>query len=366
MEIKFVDLKAQYYSIKEEVDEAIQSILENTSFIGGPILEEFKNNFQEVVGVKHCIPCANGTDALYISMRMMGIGPGDEVITTASSWISTSESITQTGATPVFVDIDEFNTIDVTKIEAKITSATKAIIPVHLYGQMCDMPAIMQIAKKHGIKVLEDCAQSHLSAVDGKVAGLWGDIATFSFYPGKNLGAYGDAGCMVTNDDQLAEECKKFANHGSLVKHQHEIEGINSRMDTLQAAILNVKLPRLIEWTDARIRVAKKYTELLASVEDITVPKVRPNSKHSFHVYGIKSPKRDELKEFLKNKGVPTQIHYPKAMPFMKAYNRFGFQQSDFPNAHDLQETELSLPIYPEITDAEIAYIVDSLSQFKG
>jgi len=364
MQIHFVDLKAQYHSLKEEMDSAIADVLENTAFIGGENVSAFQRNFEQFYGVRHCVPCANGTDALYIAMKMMGIGAGAEVITTASSWISTSETISQTGAQPVFVDIDQFYTIDPSQIEAKITSRTKAIIPVHLYGQMCDMPSIMQIAKKHNLKVIEDCAQSHISELNGTRAGIWGHAGTFSFYPGKNLGAYGDAGCLITNNEQLATECKRYANHGALIKHQHDIEGINSRLDGLQAAILNVKLPHLVKWTDERIRVGSRYLELLADVKQIQLPKMRPDTLHSFHVFGIKFDDRKALQNFLNAKGIPTQIHYPNAMPFMKAYESLGAKPENFPNAYDLQEKEISLPIYPEMSDAQILYVTDAIKEF--
>lgn len=364
MKIPFLDLKAQYQSLKTEIDSAIFNIIENTAFIGGDSVETFSKSFEETYGVNHFVPLANGTDALYISMRMMGIGPGDEVITTASSWISTSETISQTGAKPVFVDIDEFHTINPALIEAKITARTKAIIPVHLYGQMCDMPAIMKIAEKHSLRVIEDCAQSHMSALNNKRAGLWGDIGTFSFYPGKNLGAYGDAGGLITNKEKLALDCKRYANHGALKKHEHEIEGVNSRLDGLQAAILNVKLPHLERWTAERVRVAELYLSKLSEVQEVELPKVRNNSLHSFHVFGIKVKDRDSLKTHLENAGIPTQIHYPKAMPFMKAYERLGAKPGDYPNSYNLQERELSLPVFPEMTEGQVDYIVSGIKEY--
>lgn len=364
MNIPFLDLKAQYYNLKEDIDKAIWSVIENTAFIGGEDVDRFREGFAKLYGVQHCVPCGNGTDALYIAMKMMGIGPGDQVITTASSWISTSETITQTGAQPVFIDIDEYYTIGANKIENKITGRTKAIIPVHLYGQVCNMPDIKRIAQSHNLKVIEDCAQSHLSSLGGKYAGLWGDIATFSFYPGKNLGAYGDAGCIITDNEELATACKRFANHGSLTKHNHEIEGINSRLDSIQAAVLNVKLPHLRKWTEERIRVANIYLELLKELPQVELPKIRKESVHSFHVFAIKVPNRNSLKRYLGEKGVATQVHYPRAMPFMKAYSSLGAGKGDYPNAYDLQERQLSLPIYPEMSDQQVAYVVDCIKSF--
>lgn len=357
MKIPFVDLKSQYYSIKGEIDIAISSVLEETAFIGGTHVKSFQENFQEKYNVNHCVPLANGTDAIYVALKMMGIGFGDEVITTASSWISTSETISQTGAKPVFVDIDKYYTIDPSKIEEKITSKTKAIIPVHLFGQMADMPNIMTIAKKYNLKVIEDCAQAHFSELEEKRAGLWGNCGTFSFYPGKNLGAYGDAGCLITNDAKLAEDCKKYANHGALTKHHHEIEGINSRLDGIQAAVLNVKLPYILNWTENRHKLSDLYRNKLAGVNFIKLPEIRENSKHTFHVFAIKVDDRTDLQRFLKEKGIATQIHYPKAMPFMPAYAYQKAEKKDYPNSYELQEKELSLPIYPEMTEEQLEYI---------
>ncbi len=364
MKIPFVDLKAQYYSIKSEIDMAIENVLENTAFIGGIHVEKFKDNFQDIYNVKHCVPLANGTDAIYVALKMMGVGVGDEVITTASSWISTSETISQTGATPVFIDIDDYFTIDVSKIEQKITDKTKAIIPVHLYGQMADMLGIIKIAEKYGLKVIEDCAQSHFSELKGKRAGLWGDCGTFSFYPGKNLGAYGDAGCLITNDTKLARRCKRYANHGALKKHHHEIEGINSRLDGIQAAILNIKIPYILDWTEKRRKVANFYMNNLKEIKQIKLPKIRKDSQHSFHVFGIRVTNREDLQEYLRLNGISSQIHYPKAMPFMPAYAYQKAKLKDYPNSYDLQENELSLPIYPELVEENLEYICEKIDYF--
>ena len=366
MKIPYVDLKAQYQALKPEMDLKVATIIENTAFIGGDELRKFSTDFATLYGVNHCIPLANGTDALFIAMKMMGVGYGDEVITTASSWISTSETISQTGATPVFVDIDEFNTINSSLIEDKITENTKVIIPVHLYGQMADMSMIMEIANKHDLKVIEDCAQSHFSELDGKRAGTWGDVGTFSFYPGKNLGAYGDAGALITNDDELAMKVKRYANHGSLKKHHHEVEGMNSRMDGLQAGVLNVKLPHIIKWTEERERVANRYFEGLDSVEGVVLPKVRINSKHSFHVFGIMVKNREKMMAWLSENNIASQVHYPKAMPFMPAYSYLNASPKDFPKAYVLQNEELSLPIYPEMTNLQIDFVVKKISEYVG
>jgi dTDP-4-amino-4,6-dideoxygalactose transaminase len=364
MKVPFVDLKAQYNSVKSEIDNAIATVISETSFIGGKHVEEFEKNFAALYGVKHCISLANGTDSLYVSMKMLGIGKGDEVITTAYSWISSSETISQTGAKPVFVDIDEFFTIDVDKLEEKITSKTKAIIPVHIHGQMCDMNRIMEIALKYNIPVIEDCAQSHFSEFKGIRAGVTGLVGSFSFYPGKNLGAYGDAGCLITNDDEFALKCKMYARHGALKKHQHIMEGINSRLDGIQAAILNVKLPHILKWTDSRINNANLYTTFLQDVIGIELPKVRRDVKHSYHLYVIKTEKRDELATFLKENGVDTAIHYPIALHNMEAYKYLNYTRSDFPNASYNEDKILSLPMYPELSVEQIKYVTELIKTF--
>src|ERR1700739_2030643 len=284
MKIPFVDLHAQYLSIKPEIDAAIAEVIAESAFVRGRHVEAFEKAWAKTIGVKHCISCGNGTDALYISMRALGVKPGDEVITTAHSWISTSETITQAGGRVVFCDTDyETFTIDPAQIEAKITSATVGIIPVHLYGQPADMDAIMAIARRHNLWVIEDSAQAHSAKYGGRIIGTFGNIATFSFYPGKNLGAYGDAGCLVTNDDHLAGWATAFARHGG--KNEHVMEGICSRMDGIQAAILNAKLPHLPAWTQARQRVAAGYDELLDGVGDIVTPTVACNRDHVYHLY---------------------------------------------------------------------------------
>src|SRR5580692_10286480 len=292
MKIPFVDLYAQYQTIKMDIDAAIADVIAQSSYIRGAGVDNFEKAWAQTVGVKHCVSCANGTDALYIAMRGLGLKPGDEVITTAHSWISTTETITQAGGRVVFCDTDNDTfTINTAHIEAKITPRTVGIIPVHLYGQSADMDAIMAIAQKHKLWVIEDCAQAHLTRYKGKLIGTFGNAATFSFYPGKNLGAYGDAGCATTNDDQLADWMTTYARHGG--KGEHIMEGINSRMDGLQGAVLNVKLPHLAAWTKARQRVAACYDELLKGIGDIVAPKVAPDRDHVYHLYVIRTGKRD-------------------------------------------------------------------------
>jgi dTDP-4-amino-4,6-dideoxygalactose transaminase len=365
MNVPFVDLKVQYRSIKEDIDKAIANVIEETAFVGGKYVNTFEKQFAELYGVKHCISCANGTDSLYILMKMLGIGAGDEVITAANSWISSSETISQTGATPVFVDIDPlYYSLDEKQLEAKITPRTKAIIPVHLHGQMCEMDTILSIASKHNIPVIEDCAQSHFSTYKGKRAGTMGIAGSFSFYPGKNLGAYGDAGCIITNDAALAESCKRFARHGALIKHQHTVEGINSRLDGLQAAILSSKLPHILEWTANRQANAKYYDKILSSIPQITTPKVRPETTHTFHLYVIRAERRDELAAYLKSNGIETAIHYPVPLPFMEAYKYLHHTPHDFPVSYKYQHEILSLPMYPELSKEMMDHVGTTIKAF--
>jgi len=371
MKVPFVDLHAQYLSIKNEIDNAISQIISQSAFIGGYWVKTFEENFASMLGVKHCIGVGNGTDALFIALKSLGIKHGDEVITTANSFIATPEAITQTGAKVVFVDCCEtdFN-IDVTKIESKITSKTKAILPVHLYGQPANMSAIKQIADKYNLFIIEDASQAHLAKIfidDSKnflFAGTFGDIGTFSFYPGKNLGAYGDAGAIVTNNDELAGWVRKYANHGRVSKYNHEMEGINSRLDALQAAILLVKLNHLQEWTNERRQIAMKYTSALNTLPSLICPSENEYVKHVYHLYVIRTKHRDNLKDFLVSHQIETGIHYPIALPNLEAYNYLKDQPSDFPVASQLQDEVLSLPIFPEITDKQIDYVISKIKNY--
>src|SRR6195952_2993109 len=288
MPVPFADLQLQYQTIKSEVDAAIAAVIRDNAFIRGPHVEAFEREFAAAVDIQHCVSCANGTDALSLAMAALKFEPGDEVITTAHSWISTSAMITHAGADVIFADTDDSTfTIDPAAIEATITPRTVGIIPVHLYGQPADMDAIMTIARKHRLWVIEDCAQAHLARYKGQQVGTFGAVATYSFYPGKNLGAMGDAGAVVTNDDALAEHMTMLARHGRLVKHQHHIEGINSRLDGMQAAILSAKLPHLQKWTQARQDAANVYDAGLNQIKDIAVPAVAPERSHVYHLYTI-------------------------------------------------------------------------------
>src|SRR6201996_1840742 len=325
MPVPFADLQLQYQNIKSEVDAAIASVIRDNAFIRGPSGEAFEREFGEAAEIRHCVSCANGTDALYLAMTALKVAAGDEVITTAHSWISTSAMITHAGANVVFADTDGTTfTIDPAAIEAAITPRTVGIIPVHLYGQPADMDAIMAIAQKHKLWVIEDCAQAHQARYKGRQVGTFGHAATYSFYPGKNLGAMGDAGAGVTDDGAPADRMKMLARHGGLVKHQHQIEGVNSRLDGLQAAILSAKLPHLADWTEARQDAAKIYDGGLNQIEDVAVPQVAAGRSHVYHLYTIQHPRRDALAAHLNAAGVQTAINYPTALPFLAAYSRFG------------------------------------------
>ena len=364
MKVPFGDLRAQYKAHQAEIDKAISSVIAKTAFIGGAPVNEFSADFRRLFKAPYFVPCANGTDAIYIALRMLGIGPGDEVITTAHSWIATSEVITQAGAKPVFVDVDPYYGIDLGGIEAKISSRTRAIVPVHLYGQALNMTRIMEIAAKHDLRVVEDCAQAHLAAWEEKLVGTFGHAGTFSFYPGKNLGAYGDAGGVVTTDPELAQKMRIFAVHGQEEKHQHQIEGINSRLDGLQAAILSAKLPFLEAWTKRRQEIAALYDSLLGDTGEVEIPLRRSGASHVFHLYVIQTDDRDALAEYLKETGISTGLHYPIALPFLPAYQYLGYRQEDFPRSARNQVRILSLPIYPEMTNSMVEYVAEKIRVF--
>lgn len=366
MNIPLVDLRAQYLAHQAEIDAAIQSVIRKTAFIGGEAVAEFERRYAEAHGFTEFVSCANGTDAIYIALRALGIGCGDEVITTAHSWISTSEAISQTGACPVFVDVDEYFTLDIGLVEAKITPNTRAIIVVHLYGQPADMGGLVELCLRYNLLLIEDCAQAHFATYRGRFVGTFGNAATFSFYPGKNLGAYGDAGGMAFRDASVAEHARMFANHGALKKHYHMVEGVNSRLDGLQAAILTSKLPHIAEWTRRRQTVSRWYDDALSEIAGIERPKIRSDAAHVFHLYVIRTDHRAALQAHLSIAGVQTGVHYPTALPLLPAYHRLGHKPEDFPKAVSNQGRILSLPIYPEMTREMVNYVARRIACFPA
>lgn len=368
MSIPFVDLKAQYRSIRTEIDAAIEQVISDTAFVGGKYLAEFEEAFAGFCNVRHCIGVGNGTDAIYIALRALDVGEGDEVITAANSFVATSEAITMSGARVVFADVDEVtHTIDPASVEAKLTSHTRAIIPVHLYGRPADMDPLLALARAHGLWVIEDAAQAHGAIYRGRTAGSMGHVGCFSFYPGKNLGAYGDGGAIVTNNDSLAKRTRMIANHGRIDKYDHEMEGVNSRLDGLQAAILNVKLRHLPEWNTARRRNAALYGRYLRD-SGVRTPQDNPDIESVYHLYVINvgEEKRDELRAALSDAGIASGIHYPIALPNLKAYEYLDHAPEDFPVSTRASAEILSLPMFPELTEEQIAEVADAVKAFTA
>lgn len=363
MEIPFVDLRAQYRQIQNEVDPAVLAVMHRGDFILGGAVAEFEKAFAEYCGVKYCVGVDSGYSALELIVRAYDIGPGDEVITAANTFIATTLAISNAGATPVLVDCDpETYNIDASKIEAAITPRTKAIMPVHLYGQTADMDAIVAIAHKHGLRVFEDAAQASGARYKGRRAGSLGDAAGFSFYPGKNLGAYGDGGAVTTNDPEIAEKIRLLRNIGQKVKYFHEVKGFNNRLDTMQAAVLGVKLPHLDDWNASRRRAAATYSNLLADLPVVT-PTTADYAEHIFHLYVVRVDGREALMEDLKKAGIATGLHYPIPIHLQPAYEELGYKRGDFPITEAYAETIVSLPIFPELDDEKVAYVANAVRE---
>jgi len=361
MKVPFVDLKAQYNSIKPEVDKTIAEMIEKTSFVGGPAVMDFESKFAAFVGIKHCIGCGNGTDALEIILTALGIGESDEVLVPANSWISTSEVVSTVGAKPVFVDVlPERYTMDPDHAKGLINTNTRAIIPVHLYGLPAEMDEIMKLANDHELMVIEDSAQAPGASYRDKQVGTFGVAAAFSFYPGKNLGAYGDAGAIVTNETELAEKLRMIANHGQKEKHNHQIEGRNSRLDSIQAAILSVKLKYLADWNQLRKKHSATYNSLLQSVS-IQLPVCPDYSRHVYHLFVVQVNDRDQVQTSLKQRGISTGLHYPTPLPYLPAYTDDHYGPQDFPVANGQKDRILSLPMYPELSEDQIRYVCDQI-----
>lgn len=365
MKVPFVDLKSQYESLRTEMLGAVGHIMETSQFILGKAVEDFEKHFAAAHGMKHCIGVGTGTDALHVVLWALDIGPGDEVITVPHTFIATAEAISLTGATPVFVDIDpDTYTMNPDLLENAITPKTKAIIPVHLYGQPAAMDGIMAVANRHGIPVVEDACQAHLAQFDGKYVGQFGVAAAFSFYPGKNLGAYGEAGGVTTNNDELAQRIRILRDHGSEKKYHHTVWGHNYRLDGIQGAVLGVKLPHLPTWTEARRSHAQAYSAALVGSGNLVVPHEHPRARHVYHLYVIQTMHRDELQKFLAAREIATGLHYPVPLHLQPAYASLGYRQGDFPVTEQVASRGLSLPMYPELSPEQIDYVVSSVRDF--
>ncbi len=383
MKVPFLDLKAQYESIKEEINPAIQQVLDSCAFAGGPFVQQFEQQWASFCECSHAIGVGSGTDALWLALLALGIGQGDEVITVPNTFIATAEAISFCGATPVFVDIEETTcNMDPLKLrdflekhctytpsDGKIINKTskglvKAIIPVHLYGQTADMAPIMEIAQAHGLPVIEDASQSPGARYKGMVAGSIGDAGCFSFYPGKNLGAYGEAGAVVTQNEALAKKIRMLRDHGQPAKYMHEMIGWNGRMDGIHGAVLSVKLRHLERWTEARRRAAALYSQKLENVEGIKLPTENDQSKHVYHIYAICTEKRDQLMQTLLENDIHTGIHYPVPIHLQKAYQYLNYEKGNFPIAEKSAEQILSLPMFPEITEQQIDHVARVIKTF--
>jgi dTDP-4-amino-4,6-dideoxygalactose transaminase len=371
MKVPFLDLKAQYESIKDEISEAIQQVLDSCAFAGGPFVEKFEKNFAELCGCKHAVGVGSGTEALWMALLALGVGPGDEVITVPNTFIATAEAITFCGATPVFVDIDEKTyTMDPQKLDdylkfrnpkSKIQNRPKAVIPVHLFGQMADMDPIMEIARSHNLFVVEDACQAHGSEYKGRRAGSIGHAGCFSFYPGKNLGAYGEAGAIVTNNSELEEKMAMFRDHGQSKKYYHNMIGWNARMDGFQGAVLNVKLKHLDSWTETRRKNAKIYNDLLSHLDGLIVPHEAYYAKHVYHVYAIRVQIREKLMTALSEKDIYCGVHYPVPVHLQDAYDSLGLKNGSCPVAEKCAEEYVSLPMFPELDDEQIEYVTQEI-----
>jgi dTDP-4-amino-4,6-dideoxygalactose transaminase len=358
VKVPFLDLKAQYDSIRAEIAAALQQVIDSSAFAGGPFVEQFEKEFAKLCQCQYAIGVSNGTAALGMALRGLGIGPDDEVITVPNTFIATVEAISCCGARPVFVDVDEQTyTMNPALLARAITPRTKALIPVHLFGQMADMDPIMELAKEHDLIVIEDAGQAHGALYKGKPAGSLGDAGCFSFYPGKNLGAYGEAGAVVTNDAELAMRLRKFRDHGQVKKYYHDMVGWNERMDGLQGAVLSVKLKHLEAWNQARRCHARLYGELLAGLDGVILPAEAKHAKHIYHIYAIRARQRDRLMHALAEKDIHCGIHYPVPVHLQEAYRFLGWRKGSFPIAEKCAEEFISLPMYPELTKEQMEYV---------
>lgn len=365
MKIPFVSFEKMHSEISTEMEAKFKDVYNKNWFIQGKELEEFEKEFAEYCGVKYCVGCGNGLDALYLPLKAYGITEGDEVIVPSNTFIATALAVSYTGATPIFVEpeLETYN-IDPARIEEKITDKTKAIMAVHLYGMPAKMDEIKEIAKKYDLKIIEDCAQAHGALYKGQKIGTLGDCAGFSFYPGKNLGALGDAGAFVTNDKELADKVRALGNYGSDYKYHHVYLGNNSRLDEIQAGFLRVKLQQLDKWNENRVETANKYLAGIKNPE-VVLPKVMENATHVYHIFAIRCQRRDELEKYLADKGIGTNKHYPIPMHLQGAYEDLNIPQGALPFAEEISATQLSLPLYYGITDEEINYVIEAINEWK-
>jgi dTDP-4-amino-4,6-dideoxygalactose transaminase len=364
-EIKFLDLRSQYLSIKQEIDDAIQQVLLSSAFAGGPFVKKFEENFAKAQGARFCSGVNNGTSALHIVLMAIGLGRGDEVIIPANTFIATPASVSLQGGKPVFVDCSEedFN-IDAEKIEKAITPKTKVIMPVHLFGQPADMVRITEIAKKHDLKIVEDCAQAHMAEYEGKKVGNFGTAGCFSFYPGKNLGAYGEGGAVICNDENIWNKIQAIKEHGSFKKYYHEYLGHNYRLEGIQGAILDVKLNYIEAWTETRRKNAALYRKYLSGIGGIILPREKSNVRHVYHLFVIRTQKRDELAAYLNSNGIQTGIHYPIPCHLQHSYRFMGYKEGDFPVSEKLSKEILSLPMSEQLKEDDIAYVAKCIKDF--
>lgn len=365
MKINFNKLKRGYEKYKDEYDKAAINVLESGWYILGENVEKFESNFSQFIGSKYCVGVNSGLDALILAVRALNIGYGDEVIVPANTYIATVLGITENRATPVFVEPDEYYNLDADKIEGKITNKTKAIMVVHLYGQVANMKKIQDIAAKYNLYLLEDCAQSHGAKFEGKTTGTFGDIGCFSFYPTKNLGAFGDGGAIVTNNEKIADKIRTLRNYGSRRKYYNEIEGVNSRLDEMQAALLNVKLSHYRELRSEREKIAQKYLNEIRNPK-IILPKIRKGAEHVWHLFVVQTENRDKLQNYLNENGIGTQIHYPIPPHLSEAYRYLGYKKGDFPITEKQANSVLSLPIYDGMTNEEAEYVIKAINDYKG
>lgn len=358
------DLKRPFELHAAEYEQKALQVLRSGWYILGREVREFEDRFAAYTGAKHCVGLASGLDALWIAFRLLKIGAGDEVIVCANAYIACVMGITINGATPVFVEPDEYDNLDAGKVEAAITEKTRAVLAVHLFGQTCDMDALCDICKRHGLKLVEDCAQSHGSTWRGRQAGTFGDIGCFSFYPTKGLGAFGDAGCLVTNDEALAGDCRAFRNYGSRVKYHNEVVGANSRLDELQAGLLNVKLQYLDDLNREREKIAARYLAELRT-DCLRLPQVRPNATSTWHQFVIHTPHRDGLRAYLLEHGIGSEVHYPIPPHLSEAYRHLGYHAGDFPITEKNAGEVLSLPMFNGITQHELTRVIDTINTFE-